>query len=207
MGSELDLNNFAGFTVEDPVSQIIEGLFEDKVLCNRFGLKGTVRFENHSNTLSLDRAAEEVQSLNISNNQRRSEHLRSNVSNPDQVASSKSAKSAPTIKSSRPRADQFCVYNIDYPRGRINPLKTGRFADGERGNPFYIITHGSSSLSILDIAGCSLLPQSFPQGPQCQWLSPQQHEQQSGESRLVSKTPLQIVGSLRQVTLYRCRLL
>ena len=50
MGSELDLNTFARFTVEDPVSQIIERLSEDKVLRAHFGLKGSVGFENHSNT-------------------------------------------------------------------------------------------------------------------------------------------------------------
>jgi hypothetical protein len=48
MGSELDLHNFARFTVEDPVSQIIERLSEDNILCDRFGLKGSVKFENHS---------------------------------------------------------------------------------------------------------------------------------------------------------------
>jgi hypothetical protein len=61
MGSELDLNNFARFTVEDPVSQIIERLSEDKVLRARFRLKGSVKFENHSNTLSPDRVADGIQ--------------------------------------------------------------------------------------------------------------------------------------------------
>ncbi|KAH8587607.1 hypothetical protein B0O99DRAFT_556325 [Bisporella sp. PMI_857] len=111
MGSELDLNNFARFTVEDPVSQIIERLSEDKVLRDRFGLKGSVRFENHSNTLSPDRAAEGMQSLSISENPRRSERLRANANNPGR-ATSNAAESTRTMKSSRPRADQFCVYNI-----------------------------------------------------------------------------------------------
>jgi hypothetical protein len=109
MGSELDLNTFARFTVEDPVSQIIERLSEDKVLRARFGLKGSVRFENHSNTLSPDRAAEDIQSLSISEKPRRSKRLRAN--NPGQAAS-QAATSTRTTESSRPRADQFCVYNI-----------------------------------------------------------------------------------------------
>jgi len=50
----LDFNSFAQFTVKDLVAQIIERLYEDKVLHTRFGLKGSVRFKNYSNTLSLD---------------------------------------------------------------------------------------------------------------------------------------------------------
>jgi hypothetical protein len=111
MGSELDLHNFARFTVEDPVSQIIEQLSEDKVLRDRFDLKGSVRFENHSNTLSPDRAAEGIQSLSISGNPRRSARLRANASNPDRAASN-AVQSTRTVQSSRPRADQFCVYTI-----------------------------------------------------------------------------------------------
>jgi hypothetical protein len=111
MGSELDLNNFARFTVEDPVSLIIDRLAEDKGLRDRFDLKGSVRFENHSNTLSPDRAAEGIQSLNISDNLRRSQRLRANLNNAGQAAV-KATQSSRTTKSSRPRADQFCVYNI-----------------------------------------------------------------------------------------------
>jgi hypothetical protein len=46
MGSKLDLNNFARFTVEDPVSEIIERLSKDIIFRDRFGLKGLVKFEN-----------------------------------------------------------------------------------------------------------------------------------------------------------------
>jgi len=53
MGSELDLNNFARFTVEDPVAQIIERLSEDNTLRHHFVLKGWVKFENHSNKRRL----------------------------------------------------------------------------------------------------------------------------------------------------------
>lgn len=65
MGSELDLNNFARFTVEDPVSQIIERLSKDSVLLDRLGLKGFVTSENHSNALSPSRTAEEMYFLRI----------------------------------------------------------------------------------------------------------------------------------------------
>jgi hypothetical protein len=109
MGSELDLNSFARFTVEDPVSQIIERFSKDSVLRHRFGLKGAVKFENHSNTLSPDRTTEQMHSLSISDNPRRSERLRAHANKPGQTDSSKSSKSV--TKSSRPRADQFCVYN------------------------------------------------------------------------------------------------
>ncbi|KFZ01138.1 hypothetical protein V500_00875 [Pseudogymnoascus sp. VKM F-4518 (FW-2643)] len=109
MGSELDLNNFARFTVEDPVSQIIERLSKDNVLRDRFGLKGSVKFENHSNTLSPDRTTEEMQSLSISDKPRRSKRLQAHTNESGRTKSSKSSESV--TKSSRPRADQFCVYN------------------------------------------------------------------------------------------------
>ncbi|OBT43224.1 hypothetical protein VE00_06404 [Pseudogymnoascus sp. WSF 3629] len=109
MGSELDLNNFARLTVEDPVSQIIERLSEDNVLRDRFGLRGSVKFENHSNTLSPDRTAEEMQSLSISGKPRRSKRLQAHANESGRTKSSKSSEFV--MKSSRPRADQFCVYN------------------------------------------------------------------------------------------------
>jgi hypothetical protein len=109
MGSELDLNSFARFTLEDPVSQIIERLSEDNVLRHRFGLKGSVKFENHSNTLSPDRTTEQMQSLSISDKPRRSKRIGAHGNKSGQAGSSKSSESI--TKSSRPRADQFCVYN------------------------------------------------------------------------------------------------
>jgi hypothetical protein len=96
--------------VENPVSQIIQRLSEDNILRNRFNLKGSVKFENHSNTLSPDRTTEEIQSLSISDKPRRSERLRAYGNKPERTAASTSSKSG--TKSSRPRADQFCVYNI-----------------------------------------------------------------------------------------------
>ena len=100
MGSELDLNSFARFTVEDPVSQIIERLSQDGVLRRHFGLKGSVKFENHSNTLSPDRTTEQMQSLSISDKPRRSERLRPHANKPGRADSSKSSESV--MKSSRP---------------------------------------------------------------------------------------------------------
>jgi hypothetical protein len=111
IGSELDLNTFARLTVEDPVSQIIERLSEDETLRDRFSLKGSVKFENHSNTLSPDRAAEAVQNLSLSEKPRRSNRLRSNANGPGRAAS-QAATSTCTTGSSRPCADQFCIYNI-----------------------------------------------------------------------------------------------
>ncbi|KAH8588056.1 hypothetical protein B0O99DRAFT_525815 [Bisporella sp. PMI_857] len=105
MGSELDLNSFARFTVEDPVAQIVERLYEDTVLRSRFGLRGSIRFENHSNTLSPDRAAEGIQPLSISAGPRRSKRLQTSAGSSQTVSTS-------SMHPSRPRADQFCVYNI-----------------------------------------------------------------------------------------------
>jgi hypothetical protein len=75
----------------------------------RFGLKGSVRFENHNNTLSLDQAAEDIQSLSISEKPRCSKRLQAN--NPGQVAS-QAVISTHTIESSYLCTDQFCIYNI-----------------------------------------------------------------------------------------------
>lgn len=104
MGSELDLHTFARFTVEDPVSEIIKRFSEDKILRHHFALKGSLTFQNHSNILSPDRTTE----MNISN-PRRSERLRA-TANETMEASSESLKLV--VKSFRPRADQFCGYNI-----------------------------------------------------------------------------------------------
>ncbi len=73
--------------MEDLVSQIIERLSEDIVLRNCFGLKGSVKFENHSNTLSLDRVTEGIRALSIANHPRRSECLRAHTARPRQTAS------------------------------------------------------------------------------------------------------------------------
>ncbi|KAI3097491.1 hypothetical protein CBS147333_9330 [Penicillium roqueforti] len=59
VGSELDLNHFLRQTVVDHVSKIIEELYNDPTLRQVFGLRGSIRFENHSNTLSPELELEE----------------------------------------------------------------------------------------------------------------------------------------------------
>jgi hypothetical protein len=69
------------------------------------------RFEYTVNPLSPDRAAEGVQNLSLSENPRRSKRLRSNANGPGRAAS-RATPSTRTTGSSRPRANQFCVYNV-----------------------------------------------------------------------------------------------
>ncbi|KAG0158114.1 hypothetical protein PDIDSM_5627 [Penicillium digitatum] len=66
VGSELDLHHFLRQTIEDHVSKIIEELYNDPTLRQVFGLRGSIRFENHSNTLSPERGLEEgMQNIDI----------------------------------------------------------------------------------------------------------------------------------------------
>ncbi|KAK3061693.1 hypothetical protein LTS18_005651, partial [Coniosporium uncinatum] len=58
MSSELDLHYFERATAEDPVSNIIREMHDNFALRKAFNIKGSVRIENHSNTLSPD---EEIQ--------------------------------------------------------------------------------------------------------------------------------------------------
>ncbi|KAJ9641102.1 hypothetical protein H2199_005770 [Coniosporium tulheliwenetii] len=111
MGSELDLNYFQRSTVEDHISSIIEQLYNNPTL-RKFRLKASVKFENHANTLSPTWQLEEgVQQMSVSGNQRRrSPRLQARAKQtkpPDSAA----AATAGAARSSRPRADQFCVYN------------------------------------------------------------------------------------------------
>ncbi|KAJ5522960.1 hypothetical protein N7513_003337 [Penicillium frequentans] len=113
IGSELDLNHFLRQTVEDHVSKIIEELYRDPALRAKFDLRGSIRFENHSNTLSPERELEEgLQSMDIRGRPTRrspriaaKEKSRSNTT----TGEPKTPRPVPT---KRPRADQFCVYNI-----------------------------------------------------------------------------------------------
>ena len=73
VGSELSLNRFLRQTVEDHVSKIIEELYSDPRLRQAFGLRGLIRFENHSNTLSPEWKLEErMQNIDIRGRPRRS---------------------------------------------------------------------------------------------------------------------------------------
>ncbi|KAJ5787736.1 hypothetical protein N7457_002726 [Penicillium paradoxum] len=113
IGSELDLNHFLRQTVEDHVSRIIEELYKDRKLRRTFGLRGSIRFENHSNTLSPEQELEEgLKSMDIRgrSGRRRSPRLAAREKTPSSVATSEPKTPRPIIK--RPRADQFCVYNI-----------------------------------------------------------------------------------------------
>ncbi|PSN58807.1 hypothetical protein BS50DRAFT_345102 [Corynespora cassiicola Philippines] len=114
MSSELDLHLFQRSTVDDPVTSIIERLYDQRALRRTFGLKGSVQFQNHANTLSPETELEEgVGSMAISGAQRRrsprlqAQAQNSSLDRPEAVA----APRARTARSSRPRADQFCVYN------------------------------------------------------------------------------------------------
>lgn len=49
VGSELDLNHFLRQTVEDHVSKIMNN-YSDLTLRHTFGLRGSIRDEDHSNT-------------------------------------------------------------------------------------------------------------------------------------------------------------
>ncbi|RYO45089.1 hypothetical protein AA0116_g13453 [Alternaria tenuissima] len=101
MSSELDLNVFQQHTVED-----------------QFGLQGLVNFENHANTLSPESQLEEgMEQLTVSGTgRRRSPRLQAKAkktrpSGSTDAAEAEDAGRKSTASSSRPRADQFCVYN------------------------------------------------------------------------------------------------
>jgi len=72
MSSELDLHVFQRYTVEDHVSLIIEQLHDNRTLRQKFGLKGSVKFEDHANTLSPESQLEEgIEQMTVSGNRRR----------------------------------------------------------------------------------------------------------------------------------------
>lgn len=118
ISSELDLHHFERSTVHDQVSLIVNQLQENEELRKAFRLEGSVQFENHSNTLSLDTEIEErVQSMSASGRSlRRSSRLlelaRQSGSQRASSTPKSAAVSAQQTRSARPRADEFCVYNI-----------------------------------------------------------------------------------------------
>ncbi|RYN62676.1 hypothetical protein AA0117_g12905 [Alternaria alternata] len=118
MSSELDLNVFQRHTVEDQVSLIIQGMHGDRRLRRKFGLQGSVNFENHANTLSPESQLEEgMEQLAVSGTgRRRSPRLQAKAketrpSGSTDTVEAEDAGRRSTASSSRPRADQFCVYN------------------------------------------------------------------------------------------------
>jgi hypothetical protein len=116
VGSELDIHHFQRRTVEEQVSMIVGGIYKNEELRNKFCLKGSVQFENHANTLSPDDALSQgMRDVELSRGRRRRsprllemEQKGQNYSRPG----SSSSTSAVKAKTIRPRADQFCVYNI-----------------------------------------------------------------------------------------------
>ncbi|PYI36435.1 hypothetical protein BP00DRAFT_483281 [Aspergillus indologenus CBS 114.80] len=114
IGSGLDLIHFLRQTVEDHVSKIIEELYKHPVLRQTFGLRGSIRFENHSNTLSPEQdLVEGLQSVDIRGHpaRRRSPHLAEREERASSTATCQ-PKTPWRVRTTRPRADQFCVYNI-----------------------------------------------------------------------------------------------
>ncbi|KAH8704296.1 hypothetical protein GQ44DRAFT_743757 [Phaeosphaeriaceae sp. PMI808] len=114
MSSELDLHLFQRSTVDDHVSSIIERLYDQRTLRQKFGLQGSVKFENHANTLSLEpQLVEGIEQMTVSGTRRRrSPRLQAkakdgSIDPTEPVAATR----AGPARSSRPRADQFCVYN------------------------------------------------------------------------------------------------
>ena len=109
LSSELDLNHFQRTAIESPVSLIVNHLHQNRFLQQKFGIQGSVSFENHANSLSPEaKLGERMEQLSISGDGlRRSSRL-------EAQAMAKSAAPAPVIEQVQvphPRADQFCIYN------------------------------------------------------------------------------------------------
>jgi hypothetical protein len=109
LSSELDLGYFLRGTVESRVTSVVKQLFHDPRLRQTFHLNGDVTFENHANTLTESKIVSDMNSLSLAPEQpRRSERLAAKQSdNAKPLASQPPRRDRP----SRPRADQFCVYN------------------------------------------------------------------------------------------------
>ncbi|KAH8621204.1 metalloprotease [Alternaria alternata] len=131
MSSELDLNLFQRHTVEDQVSLIIQGMHSDRRPRQKFGLQGSVNFENHANTLSPEEQLEEdMEQLMVSGTGRRqSPRLQAKAkakaketrpSGSTGTAEAEDAGRKSTASSSRPRADQFAYTT----RARLEALRT-----------------------------------------------------------------------------------
>ncbi|KAF3480960.1 uncharacterized protein GIQ15_06307 [Arthroderma uncinatum] len=97
-GSELDLRLFQHETVTRPVRSVITKLYSNLQIRQHFHLLGNVTFENHGNTLS----EEPTQTGSPQEPPR-----------PTKLRKTGRADSTPvtTPHSSRPLADEFCVYN------------------------------------------------------------------------------------------------
>lgn len=117
LSSELDLGYFERLTIESRVAEVIEQLYASPQLRQVFRLNGNVAFENHANTLTDEsNIVADMGSLSLAHEQpRRSGRLAAKQSHksrlplpPQPVVNHQ----GPTLrKPSRPRADQFCLYN------------------------------------------------------------------------------------------------
>ncbi|CAG7996873.1 unnamed protein product [Penicillium nalgiovense] len=117
LSSELDLGYFERFTIELRVADIIKQLYASPQIRQVFHLKGDVTFENHANTLTEESMADKMKSMSLEPKQsRRSGRLAAKQSHKSQLPPSTQpdAKSQESGKQKqpRPRADQFCVYNV-----------------------------------------------------------------------------------------------
>lgn len=98
-----------------PCLKYISEMFDNSALRKVFNLEGSVKFENHSNTVSTDDELQDgLQRMTVSGiKRRRSPHLAAKDSSIDALTFATSPTSAGTTKcTAYPRADQFCVYNI-----------------------------------------------------------------------------------------------
>ncbi|CAI7673775.1 unnamed protein product [Penicillium palitans] len=115
LSSELDLGYFERFTIESRVAEVIEKLHASPQLREVFGLNGKVAFENHANTLTDESViAADMGSPSLAQEQpRRSGRLaKKSLESRLPPAQPVVKHQGPALrKPSRPRADQFCVYN------------------------------------------------------------------------------------------------
>ncbi|PYI05341.1 hypothetical protein BO78DRAFT_398310 [Aspergillus sclerotiicarbonarius CBS 121057] len=122
LGSELDLSYFERHTVESRVASVIQQLHANPRLRQTFSLNGDVTFENHANTLTDESTIlTDMSSLSLGQRQpRRSGRLAAKSSSIKLSAQlpETSQKKATHPRNSRPRADQFCVYNKG-PEGKV----------------------------------------------------------------------------------------
>lgn len=117
LSSELDLGYFERLTIESRVAEVIEQLYASPQLRQVFRLNGNVAFENHANTLTDEsNIVADMGSLSLAQEQpRRSGRLAAKQSHKSRLplpAQPVVKHQGPALrKPSRPRADQFCVYN------------------------------------------------------------------------------------------------
>ncbi|KAB8268669.1 hypothetical protein BDV30DRAFT_8761 [Aspergillus minisclerotigenes] len=121
VNSELDLGYFQRQTVESRVASVVKQLHANPQLRETFCLNGDVAFENHANTLTDEsNLVADMSFLSLSQRQpRRSDRLaaKSDSAGPSAQLPGRSERNTQP-RNSRPRADQFCVYNKG-PEGKV----------------------------------------------------------------------------------------